>query len=257
MHQERLLRTEAIVLHALDYAEADRILTLLTPEGKLSALAKGVRRSTSRKAGHLGLFARVRLMLARGRNLYIITQAESIEEYPGLGADLLRFTHACYAGELVQRFAQEGEDIQPVYELFSDTLQRLATEDDLRLWTRYFELQLLSYFGYRPQLFACLGCQRDIQPVENCFSREQGGLLCAQCVAEDRLTTAVSVAAQKVLRFLQTRSPSEVARLRVGSATHGEVEALLQGYLEYVLERELKSVVFLQRIRRELRATGS
>ena len=84
MRRERLYRTEGIVLREMDYGEADRILTLLTPGGKLSAIARGIRRPTSRKVGHLGLFYRAQMMLARGRELDTITQA--LKDYMKTGA---------------------------------------------------------------------------------------------------------------------------------------------------------------------------
>ena len=255
VRRERLYRTEGIVLREVDYAEADRILTLLTPGGKVSVLARGIRRATSRKVGHLGLFYRARLMLARGRNLDIVTQAESLEEFEGLRTDLLRFTYACYAGELLGLFAQEDEESEALYDLMTQGLRWFATEGDLRLWARFFELRLLSYAGYRPELFSCVGCHQAIQPVTNFFSAEQGGILCERCASRGPRSRSVSLSAQKVLRYLQTRDDAQVRALQLREATHVEIEALLQHYLEYILEREVRSLAFLRRLRRELRET--
>ncbi|HHX66275.1 MAG TPA: DNA repair protein RecO [Chloroflexi bacterium] len=254
MPQERLYRTEGIVLREMDYAEADRILTLLTPGGKMTAIAHGIRRPTSRKVGHLGLFYRAQLLLARGRNLDVITQAESLEEFEGIRSDLLRFTYACYAGELMDRFAQEEEESAELYELLTHGLRWLAVERDLRLWMRYFELRLLAFTGYQPQLFACVACHRRLAPEKNYFSAEHGGLLCPECARNEPVARGVSVAAQKVLRYLQTHDDTAVRALRITETTHAEMESLLQTYIEYVLERELKSTEFLRRLRAELRA---
>ncbi|MBC7236397.1 MAG: DNA repair protein RecO [Chloroflexi bacterium] len=254
MRQERLYRTEGIVLREMDYGEADRILTILTPTGRISALAKGIRRATSRKAGHLGLFVRANLLMARGRNLDIVTQAESLEEFEGLHQDLLRFTYACYAAELVDCLAQEEEGSAELYRLLLDGLRCFSTESDLRLWMRYFELRLLRYAGFQPELFTCLGCGQEIRPQRNYFSAVEGGFLCARCGERAPTARQVSLNAQKVLRFLQTRDAEAVGRLRLTESTHAEVEAILQGYLEYVLEREVRSAAFLRRLRAELRA---
>jgi DNA repair protein RecO (recombination protein O) len=256
VRQERLYRTEAIVLRELDYAETDRILTLLTPGGRLSALVHGIRRPTSRKVGHLGLFYRAQLLMARGRNLDIITQADSLEEFEGLRSDLMRFTYACYVGELVERLSREGEGGE-LYTLTVDALRRIAEEADPRLWTRFFELRLLSYTGYRPELFHCLNCQQPIRPEANVFVASEGGLFCPRCGTGHNRGRVVSVNAQKVLRYLATRSPEDVAGLRISETTHAEIEALLYEYLEYTLERELRSVTFLKRLRRELRDSAA
>jgi len=254
VRQERLYRTEGIVLREVDYAEVDRILTLLTPGGKLVALARGIRRPTSRKAGQLGLFYRAQLMLARGHNLDTITQAQCLEEFEGLRHDLLRFSYACYVAELAERFAQEGEENPALYELVTQTFRRLEQERDLRLWARYFELRLLDCCGYRPELFRCVACHEELRPETNFLYVVQGGLLCGRCGPSQAQAKAVSLNAQKVLRYLQTHGPAEVRALSLTEGTQGEIESLLQAYLEYTLERELQSAVFLRRLRRELRA---
>ncbi|MBN1401407.1 MAG: DNA repair protein RecO [Anaerolineae bacterium] len=252
MKEQRLYRSEAIVLRERDYGEADRILTLLTPGGKISALAKGIRRATSRKVGHLGLFYRAQVLLARGRNFHIVSQAECLEEYEGLRGDLSRFGYACTMGELMDRFAQEGEENEALYELMARGLRWCAQESDLRLWMRYFELHLLSLAGYQPQLFACVGCHEPIRPEANFFTAEGGGLLCARCGEHEAQATPVSINAQKVLRFLMSHSPEVARTLRVHASTHRELEALLQHYLEYVLEREVRSTRVLRRMEREM-----
>lgn len=252
MAQSRIYRTEAIVLRQMDYAEADRILTLLTPKGKMSALAKGIRRVTSRKVGHLGLFYRADLVMARGRNMDIVSQAEGIDAYEGIRHDLLRFTYACYLAELVDRFTQEEEDSSALYDLMADGLEWLANEQDPRLWVRYFELRLLSASGYQPQLFHCIVCHAKLLPEGNLFDLEQGGLACPRCGLGLSQGRPVSLAAQKVLRYLLSHTPTEVRTLRLKPETHDEVEALLQRYIEHTLERELRSVVFLKRLRQEL-----
>jgi len=232
VRQQRLRRTEAIVLREMDYGEADRILTLLTPDGKLRAVAHGIRRPTSRKVGHLGLFYRVQVMLARGRDLDTVTQAEGLEEYEGIRGDLLRFTYACYVGELADRFAQEQEESGALFELVVGTLRRLGQSQHPRIWVRHFELRLLSLSGYQPELFSCVNCRAAIRPETNFLSLEQGGLLCGRCGLGQPQAKAVSINAQKVLRYLQSQGPDAVGRLRISKATHA---------------------VFLRRLRRELR----
>jgi len=89
--RQRLYRTSAIVLKRQDFGEADRILTLFTPErGKLRVIAKGVRKTTSRKSGHVELFTYSNLLIAKGRNLDIVTQAEMIRPFLGLRQELPR-----------------------------------------------------------------------------------------------------------------------------------------------------------------------
>jgi DNA repair protein RecO (recombination protein O) len=241
----RIYQIEALVLHQQDYAEADRILTLLTPQGKLRAVAKGIRRPISHRAGHLDLFMRVGLQLAKGRNLDIITQAECLENFGELSSDVLRFTYACYVCELVEYLAQEEEQ-HPIYDLAINTLRHINDGTELELWVRYFELTLLRYAGYQPELYRCVHCGSEITAVVNYLSLDHGGLLCPNCAVPQ--ARQVSVHAQKLLRFLQRSDQSEVGRLTVAPATRNEVEDLMLSYLQHTLEREIKSATMLRRL---------
>jgi len=130
----RLYRTEAIVLRRSNFGEADRLLTLYTPEwGKLRVIAKGVRKPTSRKSGHLELFTHSRLLVAKGRNLDIVTQAETLHSFRPLREDLLRTGWAYYAAELLDRFVEEGIEDRPLFNLFLATLGWLCEDVDLDL----------------------------------------------------------------------------------------------------------------------------
>lgn len=252
MTTPRIYRTEAIVLKSYDYGEADRILTLYTAQsGKLRAIAKGVRRTKSRKAGHVDLLTRTNLLVARGRNLDIITQAETIEHFRPMRDDLWRLSHGHYIAELLDGFSVEDLANYPIYALSVATLRRLAAAPDVDLVTRSFELQLLSLSGYRPQLHRCLGCDSAIEPVANVFSSKLGGVLCPACSSQDSAAPSISVPALKAMRNLQT---NEAAMLTIGTldvGVQGEIERRLQEYITYRLEARPRSAGFLDRLRRE------
>ncbi len=254
--RERLYRVEAIVLKRQDFGEADRVLTLLTPDhGKLRAVAKGVRRTISRKAGHIELFSQTRLLLAKGRTMDVITQAEAVNLFRPLHDDLLRFTYASTMVELVDKFMEEGDAQPEVYDLLRDGLTALVAEQDegpLPLLARSFELHLLSLVGYQPSLFACAHCQTPLEAVDQYFSPLAGGVLCPQCRLAERDALPLSLNALKVLRFLQTRDWAQVRTLRVSGEVQTELERLHLRYLTHVLERQLKSPEFLELIRRDV-----
>ncbi len=252
MPRERTFRGEAIVLRRSDFGEADRLLTLFSRDyGKIRAIAKGARKPQSRKTGHVELFMRSRFLFAEGRDLHIITQVELVDAYPQLRDDLLRTTFASYACELLDRFTTEDDRHVDMFELLSEALGWFASTADLMLAARTYELRLLGMAGYRPQLFECLSCREAVQEQDQFFSAELGGLLCPNCHAADRHAVPVTAVAVKVLRYLQTRPWEVVSVLQLKLPLHRELEALLHHYLTYLLERDLKSVDFLHRLRRE------
>jgi len=264
--RERVYRTEAIVLRRSDFGEADRLLTVFTPDrGKLRLIAKGARKPTSRKSGHVELFGHSQFLVAVGRDLDIVTQAETLEPYLRLREELLPTTYAYYLAELTDAFTADQDENRPLFELLKEafgwlcaaTSQAPAPEDpalaeSLALAARYFELHLLGLAGYQPQLFVCGRCKKPLQPEVTYLSAIEGGVLCRQCGYDQANTLELSLNALKVLRFLQTRNWETCRLLRLSAASHAEVERIMGHYITHHLERRLKSVDLIQRLRRQM-----
>jgi len=247
------MRVEGVVLRHSNWGEADRLLWLYTLElGKIRAIAKGVRKPRSRKGGHLEPFTRVNLLLARGREIPIVTQAEAVDPYLALRDDLLRGTYASYAVELLDRFTYEEGENRSLYHLLVDTLTRLVQLDELDLVIHYYVIRLLDLMGFRPQLFECANCGKEILPQDQYFSALQGGALCPQCGLQLNGSRPISMNALKYLRHFQRSSFSDAKRARLTPELSREIEILMQHYLTYLLERGLNTPAFLRRMRKDI-----
>ena len=247
----RSLRVEAIVLRHSDYGEADRLLTLYTREqGKVRAVAKGARKIASRKAGHIEPFTRVKLQLAKGRDLFIVTQAETIDVYMRLREDLTLTGFAAYVIELLDRFVPDEETANPsLFRLLTETLSRLTTEIYPWLVIRFYEMRLLDFLGFRPQLFECANCKNPIQAEDQFFSPLLGGAVCPRCGQGLPGLWPISVEALKYLRHFQRSSFREASRANPDEKTQKEIESVMQGYFTYLLERELNTPGFIKRVK--------
>src|SRR5512136_681352 len=160
MSEPRYYQTEAIIIRKIKLGEADRILTLYTPDyGKIEAVAKGVRRPKSKLAGHLELLTYSQLRLARGRNLDTITGSQTIESFMPLKDDLRLSSYGLYAAELINQFTVAHAENSALFELFLEALNRLSRSQNPELTLRYFELHLLELSGFRPQLQECVVCR--------------------------------------------------------------------------------------------------
>ncbi len=264
MGQPRCYSAEAIVLKHSDLGEADRIVTLFTPyRGKVRVVAKGARRPVSKKAGHLELLCYSRLQIAQGRNLDIVTQAQSIESFVQLRNQLWHMTCGFYLAELVDRFIEDDAQHIEVYNLLLQALRTLeaharevqqrqiqgiadetANYDRIQLLLRYFEIYLLSFIGYEPVLRACAHCRAELQPRENGFNPSLGGALCPNC--SHLWSQALSMNALKILRLLQRTEWSLVPHFRFDASLRSEVKAATHSLLRFHLERDLKSWSFLE-----------
>ncbi len=251
---ERSFRTAAIILKRRDFGEADRLLTILTPmHGKQDVVAKGARKLTSQKMGHVELFTCADMLIHTGRDLGVAAQAEMIMPFNALREDLTRGAYAAYCAELVDRFTGDGEDdTNRLFNLTRDTLERIDQETDPRLAVRYFEVHLLDVSGFRPELQFCAAGREPLLPQDQVFSYSEGGVICPQhAPAYAGTTVPISMQTLKLLRILQRSHYNSIHETGFPNGLIDDVERLMNGYLTYLLERRLQSVEFLRRLRRE------
>jgi DNA repair protein RecO (recombination protein O) len=252
MPRPRSYRSEAVVLKRHDFGEADRILVLFTRErGKLRAVAKGIRRTTSRLAGHLELFTHVELQLARGRELELVTQAESRNAFRALREDLTRTSHAYLVAELADALTEDQAEQPELFELLVETFGALEHTADPGLVVDHYQLLLLGIVGFRPSLTYCLLCREELQPGPNAFSPFLGGALCPRCGPGEPSARPISSDVLKVLRHLQRNKPPGSVRLRLPEHVAREVGRILRDLSERHMERRLRAPDLIARLEAE------
>ena len=254
----RVTKTQAIVLRHRRFGEADRIVTLLTPaRGKLDAVAKGALRPRSKLAGHLEPLTHVEVVLAHGRSLGIITQAETVEPFVVLRDDLDRLSAALYLLELADRFTVEHAEADAVYVRLLTALLRLARGDGQQLVTRRFELDLLDATGFRPQWRGCAACGGEVTPEGVAWSPLAGGVLCSSCRTTHAEAASIDVGVLKVLRLIQEAPYEEAARVRLGQRVAAGMEGVMHDLMRALAERELGSARFVATVRRSRPEAGA
>lgn len=247
----RVYQTPAIVLRQRKLGEADKIVTLYSANfGKLDAVAKGVRKATSRLSGHVEPLNHGSFLLAHGRSLDIVTQAQTVESFQTVREDLDRLSRALYAAELVDRFTEERSENFALYRALLDTLRRLAERDDLDGVLRFFEMTLLDMLGYRPELGSCIACGRALEPVANAWAAAAGGVVCPDCRPGELGVRPLSVNALKLLRLMQGESFADMARVRIAPELAEELEGHLRDSIHHALDRDVRSARFVETVRR-------
>lgn len=246
----RSYRTQALILKRRDFGESDRLITLLTPDyGKLDAVAKGARKPASTKTGHVELYTRAEVLLAKGRELSILVQAQMVEPFLALREDLTRGAYASYCAELLDRLtANREEHMEALFALLDVTFARLCNTDDLRRVVRYYELRLLDAVGFRPQLSECVITQHPILPEDQFFSFAEGGVVSTDGAPLTFGLVPLPLSTLKVLRHYQRSSFKQLESLKITPATHRDVERILLGYIRTLLQSQLQSVDFIRRV---------
>lgn len=249
--RHRSIRTEGVVLRRRDFGEKDRLLTLFTRKlGRVSAIAKGVRNPGSRKSGHLETFMRSNLLIAKGRNLHILTQAEVIEGYSRLRDDLQGIGLGSYLVELIDAFTYEEGSHVELYHLLVSSLERLNRGEPIPLVLRYYELRLLEQVGFRPELFRCVNCRKEIREEDQYLSGGLGGAVCSACGSEvpEVKLHPVSARVLKYLRHIQRNRYADLQDLEVPRDLEPGLEKTMRYFLTHMLEDRLNSPEFLDQI---------
>ena len=248
----RLYVTDAIVLSRFDYGEAERIMTLFTPtHGKLKAIAKGVRKPTSRLGGALEPLAELRVALARGRTFDVVTQVEVSHAWLRLRDSLESTATAWYLAELADRSIEERHETEGLYALLRRAYELLDAGMASHRVARWYEMHLADEMGVRPEVDRCVECDRMLDADEQFrWVPPLGGVLCSRCPGPPADRAGMSVDAVKLLKAYQRMDVEALAGLRLPAAVEREVEAAMRDFLRVALERDARSLEFLDEVRR-------
>ena len=240
-----LYKEQGVVLRSQKLGEADKIVTVMTQgSGKVRAVAKGIRKTTSRFGARLEPFTHVSLMVYRGRgSLDTVSQAEIVSPFLLVRNDLALFAAGEAMLEAVDKVAEEHERNVRLFMLLLSGIRALDTSPtDPAAVTESFLLKMLSLSGFHPSLNACAVCGR---PGPDRFASGQGGAVCADDAEFD--AGHVSTAALEHLATLGGTGMLEAGEIVPDPQVRRESRALLFGFAEYHLERRMKSLPILAR----------
>lgn len=236
-----LYRDGGVVLRTYKLGEADRIVVFLTRDhGKVRAVAKGIRKTKSRFGGRLEPPAHVELLFYAGRELDVVTQAETVDAFGVVRGDFDRLTRAVSMLEAVDQVALEGEPNPALYRMLVGALRTLASRDTPLVVPAFF-FKLLALEGYGPQVEECTVCGTGTDLVA--WAIESGGLRCRA----HRQGNPISPDAVALVQRILGGQLGAVLR-EPPSPASAEVDRLAVRVLEYHLERRLKSVSSLPRV---------
>ncbi|MGZ9160788.1 MAG: DNA repair protein RecO [Candidatus Limnocylindrales bacterium] len=247
----RRYTTDAIVLSRFDLGEADRVLTVITPSiGKLKVIAKGIRRPKSRIGGSLEPFAELTVALARGRTFDVVTQVSVGHAWLNLRDDLESTATAWYLAELADRSLEERHAAEPLYALLRRAYELLDAGMAPGRVARWYEIHLLDELGVRPEVDRCVECDRMLDAEERFrWVPPMGGVVCDRCPGPPHERTGLTLEALKLLKAYQRLDIEAIAGLRLSPTVEGEVEGALRDFTRHALEREARSLAFLDEVR--------
>ncbi|MGW6446751.1 DNA repair protein RecO [Lentzea sp. NPDC055074] len=240
-----LYRDTGVVLRVQKLGEADRIITFLTQRhGKLRAVAKGVRKTTSKFGARLEPFCHVDVQFYPGRTLDIITQVQTLDAFGvGIVKDYQRYTAACAIAETADRLtAEEGEPVLRLYMLVAGALKALSTgERDPSLLLDAFLMRAMAIAGWAPAVNECAKCG-DPGP-HRAFSVQAGGSCCPNCrPAGSSSPSQDTLALLSALLHGQWTVVDEIPQI-----ARRDASGLVAAHLQWHLERQLRSLPLVER----------
>ena len=263
----RVYKAEAVVLRRHNLGETDKSVILFTRnQGKLSAVAKGARRPTSRISGATELFSHCVVMLAVGRNLDVITQCEVREPFLGLRADLNRFAAASYLAELTDSMLEDRMPVPGLFDLLVESLRILDAGGAVLTTVCAFELHASRELGYEPSVSLCVRCRRAVLPSEEAieangehlsrqtssagtavgFSPSLGGVVCRSCLPRVKDTEKIDERTAVLAKQMLNRSPAECQKIQADDEALRLLGRLMRRHIECRTERRVKAAEFME-----------
>lgn len=243
------LVTPAILLRAVAYGEADRVVTLLgRATGRVSALARGARRSVRRFGGGLGLGASGEATLRErpGAELMGLDAFQVREPRLGLGGDVARTAHAAYALELCDKLCAPRQPEVAAFDLLDEFLGRLEAGEPCVERLRAFELGLLRRIGLGPELEACVACgRRDLGDEAVRWQPERGGVVCRGCT---RSGTPLPGPVRQALARLGASPLAEAEREPLGRELNAGCRRAILDLVRQHVDGPLRSIEFMDKM---------
>jgi DNA repair protein RecO (recombination protein O) len=245
------INTTGLILRETTYKETSKILTILTAsEGKITVMAKGVRRRGSKMAGGVQLLAFSDLTLSENRGRYILTEAQSIELFAGLRTDVERLALGAYFAEIMEAVSDEDMQNPGILSLGLNALFALSEgKKDPMLIKAAFELRMMCLAGFTPAVLCCAVCGTDMpdRPVLNLTG---GVVLCRKCAAPEPGGRAeLCPGSLAAIRHITTCEPKRIFSFSLGADSIRRLAFAAENYLLAQLDRGFKTLDFYKSIK--------
>lgn len=249
--------TNAINLKYYNINEADKIVVMYSKEkGLIKGIAKGTKKITSKLGGRMDLLVANKMLLNKGRNIDTICQAEALNTFFNLRADINKLFYAIYCSEIISNFGIENDpNSEEIYNLFYTFLEQISLttkKEKIMLSVLKFQLKIMNITGYSIELKNCVKCLKEVSNKEDLyFSITNGGILCEKCAQNVIQKTKLHYKIKDFLNTLLTEDFNIQTKYE-DLATEKICDTcinLLKKYIEYYSPKKFKTSEILESIR--------
>ncbi len=246
-----VIKTKGIIIKRINLGEADKIITIITQNrGKIRVVAKGVRKPRARLSGFLEMFHYNEYLLAEGRNLDIVTGANTLDTLHGISRGLKPIALAYYVAEIVDKLIEETQDPGNIFDLIYSTFKEISKGNiKLNVIKSFFEINILNILGFKPELYKCVECGQSIVSNGH-FSFNLGGLLDDQHRLKDVAAISISNEEINILRRLLIVDISnlDIDTNMLDLNDDSKLTQICSGFLNHIVGKRIQSKEFWQKM---------
>ncbi|WP_273323212.1 DNA repair protein RecO [Vallitalea guaymasensis] len=243
------IKTKGIVVSEMPIGENDKRIVIITKDkGKITAFARGARKTNSMFLAGSQLFCYGEYILYKGKaSSYNVKQIQIIESFHGIRKDIDLLAYGLYVLEFATFITQENVPNKPLMKLMLKTLQILVRKViDYDLTMRIFELKAMSYIGYTPNVINCVNCGEQYDKYS--FSIKLGGIVCKNCSNEQKYVIRINNSTIYTMRYILATSVEKLFSFQVNETIKYELTLIMKKYIEYHLNHKFKSLDFLLKL---------
>ncbi len=232
------IKTKGIIIAENNMGDFDKMLTILTPNGKLSCSAKGARRPKSQLMAGTQFLCFGEYMMFKGSNTYTLNSCETIELFYNLRIDLDKLKYAVHITKIIADVTYENQNTYKILQLYLNTLYVIANTDmDLDFAISIFKMRLMCLLGFKPRIDRCISCQNE---KVDYFSFKDNGLKCINCSKQDTGTIQISESTKNALRYIEIAPPKKLFSFNMSDENKKQLEIIAKIYTNDKLEKEYK-----------------
>ena len=233
------IKTKGIILLENNMGDFDKMVTLLTPSGKIGCAAKGARRNNSSLMAGTQYLCFGDYILYNGTNSYKINSCEPIEVFYNIRTDLDKLKYAVHISKIVNDITDENQNTYRILQLILNTLYVISeTDKNLDLVLSIFRLRLLCIIGFRPQTSKCWNCSSTSNI--NFFSIRDNSVKCHECGRADKSAISINPSTFDAIRYVANAEPKKIFSFDIPEESIKELDLITKIYMNEKLEKEYK-----------------
>ncbi len=234
-----IIKTKGIILSESNMNDFDKMLTMLTPNGKIGCAAKGARKPKSLLMAGTQFLCFGEYMLYQGTSSYHINSCDTIELFYPIRTDLDKLKYAAHVTKVINDVTDENQNTYRILQLFLNTLYMISeTDKDLDFILSVFKLRLLCLLGFTPQIKACTNCKTGENITH--FSIRDNGFKCEACSKIDKGAIRISDSTKTAMQYIVLADPKKIFSFQISEENLQELNLVSNLYFNEKLEKEYK-----------------